>query len=116
MERDALIMNKILAAAYQLRSSSWITAHTIRHHLDETLSICELKQYLGVLCDKGLLKKGRWSWGDLSRKNVPGCSRAGTNPPRSDLYRITDLGIKSVQAKGRKDTRIAAFKRLTAKG
>ena len=56
MERDVLIINKILQAAYQLRTCQWITAHTIRHHMGETLSISELKHFLEILCDRDLLR------------------------------------------------------------
>ena len=115
MERDVLIINKILQAAYQLRNCQWITAHTIRHHMGETLSISELKHFLGILCDRDLLKKVQETAGALPRRNHPGRRKTGETVHRTDLYRITERGIRSVQAGFKPNSNVAVFKRPAAR-
>ncbi len=115
MEREVIIMNKILRTAYELRSSVWITAHTIRHHIQETLSISEIKYYLAILCDRDMLKSSQEACAHFSRKTIPGQRKAEKIPHKSDLYRITERGTKYVQAGCQKDSKPLVFTKLTAK-
>ena len=116
MERDVLIINKILQAAYQLRTCQWITAHTIRHQMGETLSISELKHFLGVLCDRDLLRTVQDTAGALPRRNYTGRRKTGETVHRTDLYRITERGIRSVQADFNPNSNVAVFKRPAVRG
>jgi hypothetical protein len=116
MEKDVIIMNKILRTAYELRSSVWITAHMIRRHIQESLSINEIKYYLAILCDRDMLKSSQEVYAHFTRKTIPGQKKAEKIPHKSDLYRITERGIKYVQAGCQKESKPLVFTKVSAKG
>lgn len=116
MERDIIIMNKILQAAYELRSHLWLTAHMVRNNIGETLSIQEIKYYLGVLCDRDMLKSNNETYATFSQKNLLVKRGAERITHKTNLYRITERGAKYVQAGFQKELKFIGFARTTAKG